>query len=293
VKGVVLAGGSGTRLHPITRSVSKQLLPVYDKPMIYYPLSALMLAGIRDILIITTPHDQRQFVRLLGDGNELGLNLSYAVQPQPNGLAEAFLIGRDHIAQDTAALVLGDNIFYGHGLGATLAEAATITRGCVLFGYQVRDPERYGVALADEHGRLVSIEEKPERPQSNLAVTGLYFYDNDVLEIAADLKPSERGELEITDLNNVYVQRGTARLVDLGRGTAWLDTGTHDSLLEASQFVQVLEHRQGVRIACLEEIALRQGFIDAEQAYRLGAKLAKSGYGQYVLDVARSAGARG
>jgi glucose-1-phosphate thymidylyltransferase len=293
VKGIVLAGGSGTRLHPITRSVSKQLLPVYDKPMIYYPLSALMLAGISDILIITTPHDQHQFVRLLGDGNELGLNLSYAVQPEPNGLAEAFLIGRDHIAGDTAALVLGDNIFYGHGLGGTLAEAATITRGCVLFGYQVRDPERYGVALADDAGRLLSIEEKPERPKSNLAVTGLYFYDNDVLEIAADLKPSERGELEITDLNNVYVQRGTARLVDLGRGTAWLDTGTHDSLLEASQFVQVLEHRQGVRIACLEEIALRQGLIDAEQAYRLGAKLAKSGYGQYVLDVARSAGARG
>jgi glucose-1-phosphate thymidylyltransferase len=292
VKGIVLAGGSGTRLHPITRSVSKQLLPVYDKPMIYYPLSTLMFAGVRDILVITTPHDQDQFVRLLGDGSDLGLSLSYAVQPEPNGLAEAFLIGRDHVGRDTAGLVLGDNIFYGHGLGGTLAEAATLDTGCVLFGYQVRDPQRYGVAEADPEGRLISIEEKPHQPRSNLAVTGLYFYDNDVLDIAADLKPSERGELEITDLNNVYVKRGTAKLVDLGRGTAWLDTGTHDSLLEAGQFVQVLEHRQGVRIACLEEVALRQGFIDAQQAYRLGTALAKSGYGQYVLEVARAAGAR-
>ncbi len=291
MKGIVLAGGSGTRLHPITRSVSKQLLPVYDKPMIYYPLSTLMLAGIRDVLIITTPHDQEQFIRLMGDGGDLGMNFSYAVQPAPNGLAEAFVIGRDHVGHDTAALVLGDNIFYGHGLGGTLAEAASLDAGCVLFGYQVRDPQRYGVAEATADGTLVSIEEKPLHPKSDLAVTGLYFYDNDVLDIAADLKPSERGELEITDLNNVYVQRGTARLIDLGRGTAWLDTGTHDSLLEASQFVQVLEHRQGVRIACLEEIALRQGLIDADQAYRLGARLAKSGYGQYVLDLARAAGA--
>jgi glucose-1-phosphate thymidylyltransferase len=288
MKGIVLAGGSGTRLHPITRSVSKQLLPVYDKPMIYYPLSTLMLAGIHDILIITTPHDQEQFVRLLGDGSDLGLNLSYAVQPEPNGLAEAFRIGARHVAGETSALVLGDNIFYGHGLGAQLTSASALEAGCVLFGYQVRDPERYGVAEAGTDGTLVSIEEKPSQPKSNLAVTGLYFYDSDVVEIARDLQPSARGELEITDLNNVYVSQGTARLVDLGRGTAWLDTGTHDSLLEAGQFVQVLEHRQGVRIACLEEIALRQGFIDAEQAYRLGEALAKSGYGQYVMDVARA-----
>jgi glucose-1-phosphate thymidylyltransferase len=288
MKGIVLAGGSGTRLHPITRAVSKQLLPVYDKPMIYYPLSALMLAGIRDILIITTPHDQEQFVRLLGDGTDLGLNLTYAVQPEPNGLAEAFIIGADHVGTESAALVLGDNIFYGHGLGGQLMSAAQLKEGCVLFGYQVRDPERYGVAEADSDGRLISIEEKPAVPKSNLAVTGLYFYDNDVVEIAAGLAPSARGELEITDLNNVYVKRGDATLVDLGRGTAWLDTGTHDSLLEAGQFVQVIEHRQGVRIACLEEIALRQGFIDAEQAYKLGAALAKSGYGEYVMALART-----
>ena len=288
MKGIILAGGSGTRLHPLTRAVSKQLLPVYDKPMIYYPMSTLMLAGIRDILIITTPHDQEQFIRLLGDGGDLGLNLSYAVQPEPNGLAEAFLIGRAHVADDTAALVLGDNIFYGYGLGAQLTETASLAWGCVLFGYLVRDPERYGVAEAAPDGTLLSIEEKPVRPKSNLAVTGLYFYDNDVVEIAKTLEPSLRGELEITDLNNVYVKNGAARLVDLGRGTAWLDTGTHDSLLEAGQFVQVLEHRQGVRIACVEEIALRQGFIDAAQAFRLGEALAKSGYGEYVMDVARS-----
>ncbi|HLY33958.1 MAG TPA: glucose-1-phosphate thymidylyltransferase RfbA [Jatrophihabitantaceae bacterium] len=291
MKGIILAGGAGTRLHPITIAVSKQLLPVYDKPMIYYPLSTLMLAGIRDILVITTPHDQDQFVRLLGDGASLGLSISYAVQPEPNGLAEAFLIGADHLGSDPAALVLGDNIFYGHGLGGTLTEAATLAEGCVLFGYQVRDPERYGVAEADPSGRLVSIEEKPAKPKSNLAVTGLYFYDNDVVAIAKELEPSARGELEITDLNNVYVQRGTARLVDLGRGTAWLDTGTHDSLLEAGLFVQVLEHRQSVRIACIEEIALRQGWITAAQAYELGAALAKSGYGEYVMEIARAAGA--
>jgi len=291
VKGIILAGGAGSRLHPLTRVVSKQLLPVYDKPMIYYPLSTLMLAGLRDILIITTPHEQEQFVRLLGDGSELGLNITYAAQPEPNGLAEAFRIGAEHIGSDTAALVLGDNIFYGHGLGGQLTSAAALEKGCVLFGYQVSDPERYGVAEASADGTLLSIEEKPSHPKSNLAVTGMYFYDNDVVAIAADLNPSARGELEITDLNNVYVARGAAKLVDLGRGTAWLDTGTHDSLLEAGQFVQVLEHRQGVRIACLEEIALRQGFIDAEQAYRLGAALAKSGYGAYVMDVARAAGA--
>jgi glucose-1-phosphate thymidylyltransferase len=287
MKGIILAGGSGTRLHPITRAVSKQLLPVYDKPMIYYPLSVLMLAGIRDILIITTPHDQDQFVRLLGDGSDFGINLTYAVQPEPNGLAQAFIIGREHVGDESAALVLGDNIFYGHLLGQMLSDAAQLTAGCKLFGYRVRDPERYGVAEADESGRLLSIEEKPAEPKSDLAVTGLYFYDNDVCDIAAELKPSPRGELEITDLNNIYVQRGTAELVDLGRGTAWLDTGTHDSLLEAGQFVQVLEHRQGVRIACLEEIALAKGFITAEKAMQLGEALAKSGYGQYVMDVAR------
>ena len=292
MKGIILAGGSGTRLHPITRAVSKQLLPVYDKPMIYYPLSALMLAGIRDILVITTPHDQGQFIRLLGDGSDFGLNLTYAIQDEPNGLAEAFIIGRAHVGDDTAALVLGDNIFYGHGLGGLLTDAASLRTGCTLFGYHVRDPERYGVAEADADGRLISIEEKPAHPKSNLAVTGLYFYDNDVIDLAADLRPSPRGELEITDLNNRYVARGDARLVDLGRGTAWLDTGTHDSLVEASQFVQVLEHRQGVRIACLEEIALAHGFIDAEQAYKLGEAQAKSAYGQYVMDVALAARAR-
>jgi glucose-1-phosphate thymidylyltransferase len=293
VKGIILAGGSGTRLHPITRAVSKQLLPVYDKPMIYYPLSVLMLAGITDILIITTPHDQDQFIRLLGDGGDYGIKLSYAVQPEPNGLAEAFIIGREHVGSDSVALVLGDNIFYGHLLGQMLVEAAQLTTGCRLFGYQVSDPERYGVAEADEHGRLISIEEKPLVPKSNLAVTGLYFYDNDVLDEAAALRPSARGELEITDLNNRYVERGTAQLVDLGRGTAWLDTGTHDSLIEAGQFVQVLEHRQGVRIACLEEIALARGLISAHQALELGQALAKSGYGQYIIELAQRALARG
>ncbi len=286
MKGIILAGGSGTRLHPVTRVTSKQLLPVYDKPMIYYPLSVLMLAGIREILVITTPHDQEQFRRLLGDGSELGLELSFAVQPEPNGLAEAFLIGRDHVGDDTSALVLGDNIFHGQDLARKLTDAAALQDGCVLFGYRVSDPERYGVAEADSEGRLLSIEEKPATPKSNLAVTGVYFYDNAVLDIAASLTPSSRGELEITDLNNVYVQRGNARLVDLGRGTAWLDTGTHDSLLEAGQFVQVLEHRQGVRIACLEEIALRRGFITADAAYALGEAQQKSGYGQYVMDIA-------
>jgi glucose-1-phosphate thymidylyltransferase len=293
MKGIILAGGSGTRLHPITRAVSKQLLPVYDKPMIYYPLSVLMLAGISDILVITTPHDQAQFVRLLGDGSDFGINLSYAVQAEPNGLAEAFIIGRNHVGSDSSALVLGDNIFYGHLLGQTLTDAAELTSGCKLFGYRVSDPERYGVAEADEDGRLLSIEEKPSTPKSDLAVTGLYFYDSDVCDIAASLKPSLRGELEITDLNNVYVGRGTAELVDLGRGTAWLDTGTHDSLIEAGQFVQVLEHRQGVRIACLEEIALAKGWIDPNQAFALGESLAKSGYGQYVMDLARRHLARG
>ncbi len=292
MKGIILAGGSGTRLHPITRGVSKQLLPVYDKPMIYYPLSVLMLAGISDILIITTPHDQEQFVRLLGDGSDFGISLSYAVQPSPDGLAQAFLIGGDHIGGDSCALVLGDNIFYGHLLGETLRDAATLERGCRLFGYRVSDPERYGVAEATPEGKLLSIEEKPSVPKSDLAVTGLYFYDDTVRERAASLAPSVRGELEITDLNNLYVQDGVAELVDLGRGTAWLDTGTHDSLLEAGQFVQVLEHRQGVQIACLEEIALANGWIDADRVRKLGEALAKSGYGKYLLDVADRAGAR-
>jgi glucose-1-phosphate thymidylyltransferase len=288
VKGIVLAGGSGTRLHPITRSVSKQLLPVYDKPMVYYPLSVLMLAGVRQVLIISTPVDLPLFRRLFGDGADLGLEISYAEQAQPNGLAEAFLIGRGHVGADDAALVLGDNIFHGEGLAELLQREAAAVDGCTLFGYQVSDPQRYGVAEADPSGRLLSIEEKPAAPRSNKAVTGLYFYDNDVLDIAASLTPSARGELEITDVNRAYLDKGKARLVELGRGMAWLDTGTHDSLLEAGQFVQVLEHRQGVRIACLEEIALRMGFIDAAQAFRLGEALGKSGYGQYVMEVARS-----
>jgi glucose-1-phosphate thymidylyltransferase len=288
VKGIILAGGAGTRLHPITRVTSKQLLPVYDKPMIYYPLSVLMLAGIRDILVISTPQDLPQFRRLLGDGDELGLRLSYAEQARPNGLAEAFIIGADHVAGDSACLVLGDNIFHGPGLGTSLQHAVAELTGCTLFGYPVKDPERYGVAEVDQAGRLISIEEKPAKPRSNLAVTGLYLYDSDVIELAAGLTPSARGELEITDLNNAYIERGTAALVNLGRGTAWLDTGTHDSLLAAGQFVQVLEQRQGVRIACLEEIALRMGYIDADQAYKLGEALGKSGYGQYVMEVAQA-----
>jgi glucose-1-phosphate thymidylyltransferase len=292
VKGIILAGGSGTRLHPITRAVSKQLLPVYDKPMIYYPLSVLMLAGIREVLLISTPHDLPQFRRLLGDGAELGLAISYAEQAAPNGLAEAFVIGADHVGSDPAALVLGDNIFHGPGfsgmLSGAIADIEAGRAGCALFGYPVRDPQRYGVAEADADGRLLSIEEKPEHPRSNRAVTGLYFYDNDVLEIAAGLSPSPRGELEITDVNRAYLQRGTARLLDLGRGFAWLDTGTHESLLEAGEYVRVLENRQGIRIACIEEIAMRMGFIDPTAAYALGENQAKSGYGEYVMDVAKS-----
>jgi glucose-1-phosphate thymidylyltransferase len=293
MKGIVLAGGSGSRLYPVTSAVSKQLLPVYDKPMIYYPLSVLMFGGIRDILVISTPEDVPLFRRLLGDGSELGLNLSYAEQPQPNGLAEAFLIGAEHVGTDTAALVLGDNIFHGPGFPDQLRRCIAELDGCVLFGYPVKDPSRYGVGEADASGRLVSIEEKPARPRSNRAITGLYLYDNDVLEIAKQIRPSARGELEITDVNRVYLERGTAKLIDLGRGFAWLDTGTHDSLLEAGQYVQVLEHRQGIRIACLEEIALSMGYIDAEACYALGAKLGNSGYGEYVMSIARAAGASG
>lgn len=291
MKGIVLAGGSGTRLHPITQAMSKQLLPVYDKPMIYYPLSVLMLAGIRDILIISTPVDLPHFQRLLGNGTDFGLSLSYAEQPQPNGLAEAFIIGADFIGADDVALVLGDNIFSGPGFSVLLQSAVSTLDGATLFGYRVKDPERYGVGEIDALGNLVSIEEKPTHPRSNLAVTGLYFYNNSVISIARSLAPSPRGELEITDVNLEYLRRGQARLVDLGRGFAWLDTGTHDSLLEAAQFVQTLEHRTGIRIACLEEVALERGFISPDHCHALGAKLSKSGYGQYVMAVAKAAGA--
>jgi len=283
MKGVVLAGGAGSRLHPITQAVSKQLLPVYDKPMIYYPLSVLMLAGIRDILVITTPHDREQFERLLGDGRQWGCSISYAVQPSPDGLAQAFLIGAEFLAGESAALVLGDNIFYGHGIGGQLKDAVQridTDGGCVLFGYQVSDPERYGVAVLDDGGGLVDIEEKPEHPRSDLAITGLYFYDSRVVDYARGLKPSSRGELEITDLNRCYLRDGRAQLVDLGRGTAWLDTGTHDSLLDAAHFVQVLQHRQGITIAGLEEVAMRSGFITAEQALEVADTMGKSKYAQ-------------
>jgi glucose-1-phosphate thymidylyltransferase len=292
MKGIVLAGGSGTRLHPVTRAVSKQLLPVYDKPMIYYPISVLMLAGIRDILVISTPVDLPAFRRLLGDGSDIGVSFSYAEQAAPNGLAEAFLIGADHVGDDSAALVLGDNIFHGPGFSTLLQRAVAeveADKGATLFGYPVRDPERYGVGESDADGRLVSVEEKPVKPRSNRAITGLYLYDNDVVSLARDLRPSARGELEITDLNRIYVERGSARLIDLGRGFAWLDTGTHESLIEAGQYVQVLEHRQGVRFACLEEIALREEWITPDQAYALGEAQAKSGYGDYVMDLARRA----
>lgn len=293
MKGIVLAGGSGTRLYPITQAVSKQLLPVYDKPMIYYPISVLMLAGIRDILLISTPADLPHFRQLLGDGAQYGIRFSYAEQPSPNGLAEAFLIGDEFIGDDDVALVLGDNIFYGQGFSSTLQQQASFLDGCTLFGYPVTEAGRYGVGEVDESGRLLSIEEKPHQPKSNTAITGLYFYDNDVVRIARGLRPSARGELEITDVNLTYLRQRRAHLVDLGRGFAWLDTGTHDSLLEAAQFVQVLEHRTGVRIACLEEVALRMGYIEPDECFALGAKLSKSGYGCYVMAIAKSAGATG
>ncbi|MDV6013167.1 glucose-1-phosphate thymidylyltransferase RfbA [Haloechinothrix sp. LS1_15] len=286
MKGIVLAGGSGTRLHPITQAVSKQLLPVYDKPMVYYPLSVLMLAGIREILIISSPADLPNFRKLLGDGEQLGVSFSYAEQPTPNGLAEAFLIGERFIAGEPVALVLGDNIFYGQGFSRQLQREVGEVTGCTLFGYPVNDPGRYGVGETDPDGRLVSLEEKPAEPRSNKAITGLYLYDSSVVDIARSLAPSARGELEITDVNLTYLRQGRAKLVDLGRGFAWLDTGTHDSLLDAAQFVQVLERRTGVRIACLEEIALRMGFIDADQCHALGRKLANTGYGDYVMNIA-------
>ncbi|WP_158811992.1 glucose-1-phosphate thymidylyltransferase RfbA [Beijerinckia sp. L45] len=283
MKGIILAGGTGTRLFPLTCVVSKQLLPVYDKPMIYYPLSTLMMADIRDILIITTPHDQAAFVQLLGDGSAMGIRLTYAVQDAPNGLAEAFIIGRDFIGDDRVALVLGDNIFYGHGLPELLASAARRESGATVFGYVVADPERYGVVEIAADGRALTIEEKPKVPRSNLAVTGLYFYDNAVVEIAASIKPSARGELEITDLNRVYMERGALNVEIMGRGFAWLDTGTHDSLLEAGQFVEILERRQGLKLSCPEEIAYNAGYIDADQLTACAKKYGKSGYGAYLL----------
>ncbi|GAA2617433.1 glucose-1-phosphate thymidylyltransferase RfbA [Actinomadura fulvescens] len=286
MRGIILAGGNGTRLHPATLAVSKQLLPVGDKPMIYYPLSVLMLAGIRDVLVITMPGDTPQFRRLLGDGSHLGLNITYARQDEPRGIAEAFLIGAGHVGADDVALVLGDNIFHGNAFSELLERESANLNGCTLFGYPVTDPERYGVGETDGEGRLVSIEEKPLRPRSNRAITGLYFYDNDVLELAKDLRPSARGELEITDLNHAYLKRGQARLVDLGRGFAWLDTGTPESLLQASMYVRTLEERQGVRIACIEEVALRMGYIGVEQCHRLGENIGKSAYGQYVMAIA-------
>ena len=285
-KGIILAGGSGTRLHPITKGVSKQMLPIYDKPMIYYPLSTLMLAGIRDTLVISTPEDLPNFQKLLGDGSQFGISLSYAEQPSPDGLAQAFLIGEQHIGNDNACLVLGDNIFFGEHFSEKLMTAVQREKGATVFGYHVTDPQRFGVVEFDDNGKAISIEEKPDHPKSNYAVTGLYFYDNDVVDIAKNVKPSPRGELEITDVNNAYLERDQLHVGLLGRGFAWLDTGTHDSLIQAGQFVQTVEQRQGFKVACLEEIAFQQGWISQDELVTQGQALKKTGYGQYLLKVA-------